>query len=93
MHETVRFFELHGAAAQERRRNDVASSLGVTLADLRKHLLSAVPGLQEKGLSCTTVHELLVPPRKKTANAKCYKELVQARVPCKRNDLPQVNGK
>ena len=70
--------KLHDTAAQERRRNDVASSLGVTLADLRKHLLSAVPGLQEKGLSHTTVHELLAPPRKKTRSAKRYKQLVQA---------------
>ena len=61
--ETVRFLELHGSAAHTRRRNDVGNSLGVTLADLQKHLLSSIPGLQAKGLSRSTVHRLLVAPK------------------------------
>ena len=88
--EAQRFLELHGNAAHERRRNDVSTSLGVTLNDLRKHLLKSVPELQTKGLSRTTVHELLVPPRKRTTNAAGYKQLIQARVPHKRNDELQA---
>lgn len=87
--ETVRFLELHGRAAPARRRCDTTNSLGVTLEDLRKHLLSVIPNLQESGLSRTTVHELMLPPRQKTRNSKRYKGVVTARVGVKRNDLPQ----
>ena len=87
--ETIRFLELHGCAAHARRRSDATTSLGVTLEDLRKHLLKVIPVLQESGLSRTTVHELMFPPRQKTQNSKRYKGLVSARVGVKLNNLPQ----
>lgn len=89
--EVRKFLELHGCAAQSRRRSDVANSLGVTLEDLRQHLLSVIPGLKQSGLSRTTVHELLTPPRMKTRNAKRYKNLINCQVGVKKNDLPLHN--
>ena len=43
--ETLCFLELHGSAAHTRRCNDMGNSLGVTPANLQKHLLSSIPGL------------------------------------------------
>ena len=88
--ETTRFLGLHGSAAHNRRRDDVGNSMGVTLAELHKHLLCSVPGLRESGLSRTTVHRLLVAPRQKVQNAKRFKGVIKPRVPRKRNDLPQT---
>ena len=48
-----------------RRRETTATGRGVTLSDIRKHLLDNVPGLAEDdGISTDTVHRLTYPPRK-----------------------------
>ena len=86
MTETVSFICLHGFAANSRRRNLIANSCGVTLENLRQHLLDNVPGLKEHGLSRKTVHHLMMPPRAGTNAAKNYKGLIQARIPKKANN-------
>ena len=83
--EMARFLHMHSFNAQARRRSDAASSMGVTLEQIRQHLLDCVPGLKTHGISRSTVHRLMLPPRRKTQAAKQYKGLVQARVPCKKN--------
>ena len=83
---TLEFLQQHGWSAQERRRSSIANSVGVSLESLRNHLLATVPGLKEKGISRTTIHQLLPPPRQKSHNAAPYHSIVQARVPGKRNE-------
>ena len=82
----LEFLQQHGWSAQERRHSSIANSVGVSLESLRNHLLATVPGLKEKGISRTTVHQLLLPPRQKSHNAARYHSIVQARVPGKRNE-------
>ena len=81
----LEYLQQHGWSAQERRRTDVASSVGVSLGSWRKHLLDTVPGLRKTGISRTTVHQLMLPPRQSTINAKRYTGVVPARVPGKQN--------
>ena len=83
---TLEYLEAHGCEAQRRRRAETTSCLGISLKDLRKHLLASVPGLKEKGISRTAIHELMMPPRQKTVNAGRYKSLVNSRVPKKQNN-------
>ena len=80
------FINLHGFSAQARRRTTAGNSTGVTLAQVQQHLLSAIPGLKEKGISRTTVHQLMLPPRLKAINAQRYHGVLSVRVPSKRND-------
>ena len=79
------FIQQHGYSAQSRRTSDTANSCGVTLAQIRKHLLDNIPGLKEAGISRQTIHNLMVAPRAKTINIKTYKSLLKARVPKKDN--------
>ena len=83
--EATLFIRSHSFSAQSRRRTGTATSLGVTLQQLRDHLLKTVPGLASAGISRSTVHRLMLPPRKGTTAAKSYKGLIQARVPAKQN--------
>ena len=46
--------KLHGFAAQGRRRNET-SSMGISIPELRKQLLCAMPALKEIGISSNTV--------------------------------------
>ena len=61
--------------------------MGVSLADIREYVMTCIPELRQKRISRTTVHQLLVAPRKSTINAARYHGLVKARVPDKQNDL------
>ena len=81
------FIKQHDYSAHSRRRTDTGNVCGVTLAQVRDHLLREIPGLKEDGLGLTTVAYLMVPPRQITFAAQRYKGLVKARVPAKRNDF------
>ena len=81
----MEFIKLHGFGAQARRRSSEANSNGVTLEQIRTHLLTCIPGL--KSLSRTTVHQLMVPPRKGSHNARRYRGHLDVRVPQKRNNV------
>lgn len=78
------FLLQHSSEAQIRRRDDTIYNFGVSLEDIRKHLLKMVPGL--KVISRDTVHRLMLPPRKNTLQAKKYKGIVNGRVPAKSNN-------
>lgn len=79
------FIQTHGFSAQSRRRSQTGNSMGVTLSDIRSHLLEQFPALKERGISRTVIHQLMVAPRKGTRNALRYTGLVQAKVPGKDN--------
>lgn len=82
---TVEFLQMHSFAAQERRRSSVSNASGVTLSDIRSHLLKTVPGLKDNGISRSTIQRLFYPPNKRHKSAKQYKRVVNARVPAKQN--------
>ena len=85
------YVQLHGFSAQSRRRSQVGNSMGVSLRDLQDHLKEKIPQLKKRGISRTTVHQLLVAPRQGVRNASRYTDLVKARVPGKDNSLRHAN--
>ena len=79
------FIQTHGFSAQSRRRTMTVNSMGVTLSDIRSHLLKQFPALRKRGISRTAIHQLMVAPRKGTHNALRCTGLVKAKVPAKDN--------
>lgn len=79
------FLKQHGYAAHNRRRTTTGTGQGVTLGQIKQHLLSTVEGLAEHGISRDTIHLMMAPPRKGTKREGRYKGLVDARVPAKKN--------
>ena len=71
--------------SSKERREGMASTTGVSLSNIRHHLLEKVPGLKEYRISINTVVCLMNPPRRKTIAAARYKGLIAARVPGKKN--------
>ena len=64
----------------------------VSIKDLREHLLKVIPGLEEHGISDTTVRYLFKPVKKGTLTAKRYKSVVDACVPKKDNSRHKDNA-
>lgn len=79
------FVKQHGFSAQCRRRTETGYSSGVTVAEIRKHLLKEVPGLREHGISLTTIRRLFQAPNKGNRASQRYQGLVDARVGTKSN--------
>ena len=66
----------------------MGNAVSVTLNEAKAHVLSKVPELEKKGMSRSTIDQLLVAPRHNTRNdrnAKHYHALIDAKVPCKDN--------
>lgn len=82
----LKFIQEHSFSAHVKRRQDTASC-GVSLGQIRHHLLDSIPGLKEHGMSKRSVHRLMEPPRKGTRAAAGYYSLINARVPKKQNNL------
>ena len=59
--------------------------MGVMLNEVKAHVLSEVPDLAKKGMSSSTIHQLLAAPRCNTRNTKHYHALIDAKVPCEDN--------
>ena len=59
------FIKQHGYSAHSRWMTDTANVCGVTLAQIRDHLLQKIPDLKQHGLGLTTVAYLTVPPQHK----------------------------
>ena len=53
------FIKASSFKAQEKRRDTTVTSCGVSIKDAREHLLKVIPGLEEHGISDTTVRYLL----------------------------------
>ena len=51
---TVEFIKPHSFSAQNRRRIDTCYSSGVTIPQIRSHLLEKVPDLKSHGISLST---------------------------------------
>lgn len=81
------FIRLHGFSAEARRRSTTGNLMGVSLADIRDHVQEKIPELKKCGISRSTIHHLLCPPRKITVSSNRYKGLVDARVPGKSNTI------
>jgi hypothetical protein len=80
------FIKQQSFAAHGRRRESTGTGTGVTLKDLRQHLLQNIPGLKEHGISRDTIHHLMVAPRKNSSRADRYKGHIDAKVTAKKND-------
>ena len=90
--EATNFIKEHSFSAHVRRRETTATGRGITLNDIRKHLLDNVPGLAEDGgISTDTVHHLTYPPRKNSIRAHGFKKLIAACVSGKRNQYREGN--
>lgn len=82
----VDFLKMHAFSAESRRRNDISLSMGVSMPELRAHLLKIVPDLQKNGMSLSTTKRILVAPNQHMKSAKYYKGLLAAKVPSKCNN-------
>ena len=59
---TSELLKQHGPAVQCKRRNDTGFSSGVTINQIRQHLLEIVQGLREHNISKSTVRRLFEAP-------------------------------
>jgi hypothetical protein len=59
----LEFMKSNGFSAQVRRRNTTGKSVGVHISQILEHVLAAVPGLKEYGISKSTIRRLLKPPQ------------------------------
>ena len=76
------FVKQHGFAAQSRRRTGTGSSSGVSVVQIREHLLDKVPGLKKHGISISTTRTLFHAPNKGNVASLRYKALIDARIGC-----------
>ena len=81
---------LAASAAHERRREQVGKA-GVSLREIREHLLATVPGLRSHGLSVSSVARLMQPLRRGTIASSRYKALVTARVPANTENITKIS--
>ena len=79
------FIKRNGFKAQEKRRDDDFVSCGVSVDEVRQHLLKTIPGLVEHGLCINTVRYLFKAVNKSRSSSKRYTGLVDCRVPQKDN--------
>ena len=79
------FIKQHSFSAQNRRRSETSYSSGITIPQIRDHLLAKVPGLEQRGISLSTTRRLFEAPNKSRTNSVGYKSYVQARVGVKKN--------
>ena len=79
------FISQHSAAAHNRRREDTSYCHGVSIEQIRRHVLYKIPEIQK--ISKSTIRRLLLPPQKSRKAASRYAGLVEAKLPPKRNDL------
>ena len=72
------FIKARGFNAQEKRRDISITSCGVSIQDVRDHLIKVVPGLKDHGISETSVRYLFKQVRNGTFAAESYKSVVDA---------------
>ena len=77
------FIKSHGFRAQERKSTSTITSSGVTINEIREHLLKNIPGLKEHGIRKQTVRWLFKPVRKDNHAAIRYKGIINATIPKK----------
>ena len=78
------FVKQYGFSAQFRRRTESYSS-GVTIPEIRDHLLKEVSGLRDYGISFSTTRRLFQAPDKGNKASRRYQCLIDARIGIKSN--------
>ena len=81
----------HGLAAQCRCRNDTGFSSGVTINQIRQHLLGNFQELREHNISKSTARRLFEVPSKYHNAAARYKGHTDARVEAKCNSYRELH--
>ena len=71
--------ENHGFSAHNRRRNETANTSGVSITQIKEHLVKAVPRLKEHGISKTTIRRSFQPPNRGNTVSRRYAALIDAR--------------
>ena len=89
--EATEFLKQHSFAAECRRRNDTSYSSGVTVSQIREHLIKTIPGLKEHGLSLSTTRRLFQAPDSRFTPRSSYKGFIKARVGVKDNFYRRFN--
>ena len=79
------FVKQHGFSAQFRRRTETGYSPGVTIPEIRDHLLKEVSGLRDYGISFSTTRRLFQAPDKGNKTSRRYQCLIDARIGIKSN--------
>ena len=85
------FVKQHNFAAQIRRRTNTGSSAGVSIAEIRQHLLDKVPGLKQHGISLSTVRRLFQAPNRGNIASQKYKALIDVRIGVKKNNYREYH--
>ena len=85
------YVKQNGFSAQCRRRAETWYSSGVTVEEIREHLLQEVPGLKEHGISVTSTRRLFQAPNKGNSASSRYQGLVDARVRTKSNQYREFH--
>ena len=81
----------HSFAAQIRSRTNTGSSAGVSIAEIREHLLDKVPGLKKHEISLSTVGDFFKPQTEEILLAKKYKALPDAKIGVKKNNYREYH--
>ena len=89
--EATEFLKQHSFAAECRRRSDTSYSSGVTMSQIREHLIKTIPGLKEYSLSLSTTQRLFQAPDSRFTSSSCYKGFIATRVGIKDNSHRQFN--
>ena len=90
-HIATEFIKASGFKAQEKRRESTITSCGVSLRDIREHLIKEIPGLRKHGISETSARYLFNPVNKRKFTEARYKSMIDAAVPCKDNSRRKEN--
>ena len=78
------------SAADDKRRTTTIKS-GVTLDNVRQHLLREIPELKAWGIGKKVCHYYFKPPNKLNNASKLYKGFANTKVPHKKNNLRKKN--
>ena len=85
------FVKQHSFAAQIRRQTNTGSSAGVSIAEIRQHLLDNVPGLKQHGISLSMAKRLFQAPNRGNIASQKYKALIDAKIGVKKNNYREYH--
>jgi hypothetical protein len=82
----TKFIKDRGFKAQDRRRDESFTAVGVSLEDIQEHIKATIPGAKELGVSVSTIARLFNPKNVGHRSARLYTGQINASVPVTRND-------
>ena len=83
------FVKMHGFGAHQRRRTGTGTSNGVTVEQIRQHVLENVDGLEK--ISRSKIYNLLQPARSTSKEASRHVDAIDVRVGVKTCDISKEN--